>query len=60
MALSKKEQWLLKTARSKFVPHNFKGRICGKAYCVQCGLIWLNNDATRKAVKQLCDVGEDD
>lgn len=39
---------------SKNKPHLFDARIAGYLYCVYCGLMALNNDATRKAIKCGC------
>lgn len=34
--------------------HAFKGKVCHWSYCVQCGLVMLRNDVSRKAVKAPC------
>lgn len=43
----------------KFEPHNFNARkIAGKPYCCHCGLVALNNEFTRWAVKMGCNNGD--
>ena len=44
-----------KTEKYEFEPHSFKGRVCGKAYCVKCGLVDLNNDFTLWAISKGCN-----
>lgn len=40
--------------------HDFSGRrVVGFAYCKKCGLVWLSNEATRKAVKAACPSEEE-
>jgi hypothetical protein len=39
----------------KFIPHNLKGRVCGKHYCVKCGLVALNNHFSRWSVDMGCN-----
>ena len=39
----------------KFKAHSFTKRIVGKQYCSSCGLLSLNNDFTRWAVKMGCN-----
>lgn len=39
----------------KYEPHSFKGKVCGKQYCVKCGLLSINNDFTRWAVDKGCN-----
>jgi hypothetical protein len=39
--------------------HSPSRRICSWWYCVKCGLVYLNNAATRKAVKAPCP-GDDE
>lgn len=38
----------------KYKPHNFKGKINNKSYCIHCGLVALNNDFTRWAIDKGC------
>ena len=38
----------------KFMPHNFKGKVVGKHYCLKCGLVALNNDFSQWSVKMGC------
>jgi hypothetical protein len=40
---------------SKFFPHSFTKKICHWWYCARCGLIALNNDATRNAMAKGCE-----
>lgn len=40
--------------RYKFESHNFSGRICGKPYCVRCGLIALNNPFSQWSTDKGC------
>jgi hypothetical protein len=39
--------------------HSFVLRICSWFYCARCGLILLNNDATRRAASSPCRNRED-
>ena len=39
--------------------HRMTGKTLHWPYCVQCGLVWLKNDVTRRAMKSPC-VWEDD
>lgn len=39
----------------KFEPHNPKGKIVGKDYCVKCGLLYLRNEFTQWAIKMGCN-----
>jgi hypothetical protein len=39
----------------KFVPHHFKGRVCGKQYCTKCGLVALNNPFSQWSIKMGCN-----
>lgn len=34
--------------------HKPDGRICGYPYCLKCGLVYLKNTATQKAVSKPC------
>lgn len=34
--------------------HNPSGRIAGYAYCKKCGLVYLRNDVTTKAIAAPC------
>ena len=34
--------------------HNFQRKLVGYFYCVKCGLIRLNNPATKQAERQPC------
>lgn len=43
------------TPQYKMEPHSPKGLIVGKAYCVKCGLVYLNNDFTRWAIRVGCN-----
>lgn len=57
---TKQERWnQTQKYKSKFVPHRFVGKLCGYTYCTQCGLLLMNNKASKKAQAKLCDVGED-
>ena len=40
--------------RYKFKAHSFTKRVAGKQYCSNCGLVSLNNDFTRWAVRMGC------
>lgn len=40
-------------------PHKLTARVLHWAYCTQCGLLALRNDATRAALRRPC-VWEDD
>lgn len=35
--------------------HNPIGKVCHWVYCVKCGLVYLRNEATFKAIKAGCD-----
>ena len=48
----------MKKPKKKPTGHRLAGRICGYKYCVRCGLIALNNQVTRKAMRR-CDADED-
>lgn len=46
----------------KTVPHKFNGKMtkpCPWVYCTGCGLVLLNNDATRKRANKPCQSMED-
>ena len=43
----------------KKVPHNFNKKICRWVYCSGCGLVALNNEATRKRMAKPCESMED-
>ena len=45
--------------QTKTVPHNFSKRIVGRPYCSGCGLMLLNNEATRKRAAKPCESLED-
>jgi hypothetical protein len=34
--------------------HNPAGRVCHWRYCLKCGLVYLKNEVTRKAIKAEC------
>lgn len=38
----------------KYEGHNFSRSVCGKPYCVKCGLVALNNDFSRWSVDKGC------
>jgi hypothetical protein len=38
----------------KLEPHNFSGTICGKPYCVRCGLIAMRNEFTQWSIDKGC------
>lgn len=38
----------------KYEAHRFQGIICGKAYCIDCGLVYLGNRFTEWNVKVGC------
>lgn len=44
----------LKRETYKHIPHNMKGRIAGKACCLNCGLIALNNEFSRWSIDKGC------
>jgi len=37
----------------KMEPHNMEGKICGKTYCVKCGLVSLNNQISKRMVFEI-------
>lgn len=45
---------------SRSYKHAFTLRICHWLYCRHCGLVALNNDVTRRAMKRRCPALEDD
>ena len=38
----------------KFEPHNMKGKLCGKTYCLKCGLVALNNKISEWCIAKGC------
>lgn len=56
--MNKTEKWKAKQKSFKQnVPHKFNKKVlnCPWWYCSGCGLVALNNDATRKAMQRPCN-----
>ena len=49
-------EWLGEPPKTKKVPHEFTRRVLHWPYCKYCGLVKLNNAASRKAAKKKCEV----
>ena len=40
--------------QNKKKPHSPNGKIVGYCYCIRCGLVYLRNIATERAIKDPC------
>jgi hypothetical protein len=40
--------------------HNPCGRICGFVYCIRCGLVYLRNTVTAKAIRAPCPADDEE
>jgi hypothetical protein len=40
--------------------HNPSGRFVSWAYCIKCGLLYLRNQPTQKAIKSACPGASED
>lgn len=39
---------------TKKVSHKPTGKVCSWFYCINCGLVYLKNEATLRAIKEGC------
>ena len=56
---TKRQIYEAKKRAFKTTAHRFNKKICGWVYCSGCGLVALNNDATRKRMSKPCESMED-
>jgi hypothetical protein len=50
--------FLAQVGKRSSAPHNASKRVLHWAMCSRCGLVWLKNEATRKALAKPCVVEE--
>jgi hypothetical protein len=57
--ITKKEKWKQQQRTFKTTQHVFNKKIVSWMYCSGCGLVALNNEATRKRMQKPCVSMED-
>ena len=57
--ITKKEKWKQQQRTFKTTQHDFNKKIVSWMYCSGCGLVALNNEATRKRMQKPCVSMED-
>ncbi len=56
---TKRQTYEARKKAFKTTMHSFNRKVCSWAYCSGCGLVALNNDATRKRMAKPCESMEE-
>jgi len=56
---TKRQVYEAKRKSFKTTSHSFSKKVCSWVYCSGCGLVALNNEATRKRMQKPCESMED-